>query len=255
MHHSFFLFPSYISFSFCVRFHPPLLFPSLPSSPPSPKRGLHAFALRGHRSLLTRDRTHHATFSSAFLAEWSIFRERGGKEGDGAYNWVQLGPAGACSASKDSSLPPSSPSRASRRRKFELRNNATVTRDPLSKGVFWTSPFSRRISPVYEVIMMLNAGNRTIVVDDRWWSVVIRSFEYVPFVFPYFSLLFFFFFSIFEKRKKEEEKSRDLLKFCVQFYSVFKFCWRKKGLKGFEYIYPGYIPVYPILLPGELSFK
>lgn len=135
VHHSFFLFPSYISFSFCVRFHPPFSFPPfLP--PPSPKRGLHAFALRGHRSLLTRDRTHHATFSSAFLAEWSIFRERGGKEGDGAYNWVQLGPAGACSASKDSSLPPSPPSRASRRRKFELRNNATVTRDPLSKGVF-----------------------------------------------------------------------------------------------------------------------
>lgn len=133
-----FIFPlSFLHFLFFLRSLSPSPSLSLPSFlPPSPKRGLHAFALRGHRSLLTRDRTHHATFSSAFLAEWSIFRERGGKEGDGAYNWVQLGPAGACSASKDSSLPPSPPSRASRRRKFELRNNATVTRDPLSKGVF-----------------------------------------------------------------------------------------------------------------------
>lgn len=81
-----------------------------PLFPPS-KRGLHA--LHYWTSILANAWPYtHATFSSAFLAEWSIFVKEGGRETVHIIgSSPQLGPVGTgCSASKDSSpalpLPP-----------------------------------------------------------------------------------------------------------------------------------------------------
>lgn len=111
-----------------------------PLFPPS-KRGLHA--LHYWTSILANAWPYtHATFSSAFLAEWSIFVKEGGREGDGAYNWVQsaVGPGRdgmLCIEGQFAGSPPSPGPQGEGNSSFVIMQ---LLRDPLSK-VFEPVPF------------------------------------------------------------------------------------------------------------------